>query len=609
MRTKNKDSVTKAEVKGYWDQIGWHRPLAGFWYNYILILVFAIPGLLIIGVVIPAILPYPEALGFARVATSYLAPIYLIADFGIKEAIKRYIAQYSEVNPRKALKYMSFFFYFQMFSGLLLVTGTSILAITVIPKTDISYAPWFFLGYVLIEWPGTAGLFTTALGGFQQFDKENIIVVIQNVAIQGLTQIGFILLGRYWGRMNPAVGELMGATAGFIVGSYVDDLIAMIIGMVLFKKVLAPFGISLKEAFYTSFDKEIVKEVLTYGGKVFPSGLSYVGVSALISVFLVNWLNNYATWMGLYSIAATLVDALALSFSYEAPLSESYNNGKKHLATYFIQQQFRWWGILSIGFFMAPILFLIPYIVVIAAPEYTGVQWMVYPLFLGAFILFPSMFSGGICQACNLPAHATYMNFIEQGTRLLTYLIILAPWGVRNWFGDQAVIIAWLFAESPGYLAKGIYGWWIVNKRLFPGKPIKAPMYQTFVAPFISMIPMFPISILLQKLFQVVYYANEFWGYGLAVVYILILLYIFPIIYLMPVYGLLGAWDEQSLIDFKKAAYMSGPSKFLVKILYKTAKWGHDHSPFRSKFEINPDLALREGEELIQIRKKIEKAV
>ena len=76
--TQKNKKISKAEVKQYWEQIGWHRPLAGFWYNYILILVLAIPGLLIIGVVIPAILPHPEALGFSRVATSLATTSFTI---------------------------------------------------------------------------------------------------------------------------------------------------------------------------------------------------------------------------------------------------------------------------------------------------------------------------------------------------------------------------------------------------------------------------------------------------------------------------------------------------------------------------------------------------
>lgn len=606
LRLQKKAEIEK-EAKKDWATVGWHRPLAGFWFNYVLILFIALPGVIILGVVIPAIMPFPEAMGYANVITAYLMPIYLFADFGIKESIGRYISQYSETQPRRAMKYMSFFFYYQMFTGVLQVTLISWLAVTIIPRTNVGYASWLFLGFIMIQWPGTPGLFLTALNGFHQFDKGNIITLIQNVAIQSATQVGFILLGRWIGMRNPEIGELLGASWGFLVGTYLDDIIAIFVGAALFNRVLKPFQISLKEAFYTAFDKEIMKEVLLYGGKVLPSGLSYVGVSALITSMLVNWLFNYATWMGVYSIASGIVGALSISFSSMEPLSEAYNNNKKHLALYYIRSQFQWWGILSIGVFMAPILYLIPSIVALAAPEYSPIVWMVFPLFFGGFILFPSLFGGIICQACNIPEHATYCNFIEQGTRLLTYLVVLAPWGFRVWFGDEAVIFGWLFAEAPGYAAKGFYAWFVIKKKLFPNVKIEIAWYRTFIVPAICMIPMFPLSIAMRALFVVVFNANIIAGFGLAAGYLILLLYGFPIFYILPLYGFLGGWDDQALEDFRRAVRMSGPSRFLVGLLYRGTRWGYDHSPLKGKFPISNDLAMAEAKQLTDARIEAEK--
>jgi len=299
---REKNRKEKLDADAYWKETGFHRPLAGFWWNYSLLLVLALPGLIVIGVVLPQfILPFPEAFGFNTVVTSILGPVYLFADFGIKEAIGRFIAQYSESEPRRAINYMSFYFYYQMWTGFIQVTIISWIAINTLPYTDISYAGWFFLVYILIQWPGTPGLFITALNGFQRFDKSNVLIVIQNVAIQTMTQVGFIFLGRYAGALSPAVGELMGATMGFIVGSYFDDFIAMVIGALLFKKVVKPFGLSLIDVLIIRFDKKLVKEVLVYGGKVLPSGLSYVGVNAAITFMLIAWFKSYSTYVGLNS--------------------------------------------------------------------------------------------------------------------------------------------------------------------------------------------------------------------------------------------------------------------------------------------------------------------
>lgn len=595
------------EVSELWKITGFHRPLAGFWWNYSILLVLALPGIIVIGVVLPNyILPFPEALGFSNVVTSILGPLYLFADFGIKEAISRFISQYSETNPKRAINYISLYFYYQMWTGFVQVSIVSWLAMSVLPHTDISYAAWMFLVYILIQWPGTPGLFLSALGGFQQFAKQNVLVVIQNVVFQTITQVGFIFLGRFIGSLDPTVGELMGATMGFIAGSYVDDFIAMIIGAYMFSKVIKPFGIKLREVLIIRFDKKLMKEVLVYGGKVLPSGLSYVGVNAAITFMLVAWFKSYSTYIGLYSLASGLIGALGVSFSISEPISQAYNNGKKALALFYIRSQLQWWGVISIGVLMAPLLFLIPGVLGKIAGEYAEVKWMIFPLFLGAFILFPTNFSGIICQACDIPQHSTFMNFIEQGTRIVFYFIALSPWTVSAWLGDEYVIYFWLIGEAPGYALKGIYGWYIVKKKLFSGQPIHFPLYKTLVAPAMVLGIFLGLSIVMNGLFDVVYAASDIAGYGLAAVYLILLLFGFPIFILMPVLGLLGAWDDQTLEDFRRCALMAGPSKKLVMALYTTAKFGYDRSPLKGRFVSPHEEAMAEAAQLTSARKAAE---
>ncbi|MBD3352193.1 MAG: hypothetical protein GF364_11960 [Candidatus Lokiarchaeota archaeon] len=592
----------KKEVDRLWTEVGWHRPLGGTLYNYVLLLVLAIPALLGASL-FEAILPYPEALGFATITTSELGVIYMVTDLGMRNAVERYVSQYSEIQPRKAVSYLSFYIWFQMVTGVMLVTGVSIYAIKVLPNTDLSYAIWFFFVYIMIQWPGTAGIFLAALGGFQQFDKQNVLVVIQNVAIQTGLQILCILGGQAIGRANPEIGELMGAVSGFILGSYLDDLITMLIGAYYFGKTLAPYNIALREALLISFNKEMVKEVLIYGGKVMPSGLAYVWVTQMVNRMVRAWLPAYSTQMGLYTVASGLIGALGITFSMTAPLSESYNNDKKELALLYIRSHFRWWGIISIGILMAPLLFLIPPILSYIVVEYQDVQWMIFPLFVGAFILGPSYFGGVVAEACNIPEHSTAMNFIEQGTRFATYLFVLHPATLTTWLGPSAAYWGWLFAEAPAYTLKMLYGWWIIKKKLFPDSKLQIPYYQTFIAPAVTLIVFVPLNQLMIAIFRKIWAVNEIAAYGVVLLYLILILFIFPMYIFMPIYGLTGAWDKRSLEDFRKAALMSGPSKFIVLQMYKLTKWGHRHSPFHGKFIIPYEKGLKEAKELSTIRK------
>jgi len=606
----------KEETKELWEEVGWHRPLGGVMYNYLLLLIVILPGILIISVVLPNyILPYPEAVGFYNVTLAYLEFIFFFADFGIKNACSRYIAEHAETNPRHALKYVSFFIWFQMFSGLIQITVISVFAILIIPSTEMSYAIWFFLVYLLIQWPGTVGLatggggiFEVALNGFQQFDKANILWVLREFLFTIFTAITFIFIGRWYGIQNPAIGELMGATMGFIFGMWFDNIIGMIVGMHFFKKTLEPFGIGLRETFRVTFDKKVVKEVLIFGGKVMPSGLSFYVVSFLITFMLTTWLYNYSTLLGLYFIASTLTGALALSFSNGPPISEAYNNGKKELTLHYIRSQLQWWGLITIGFFLIPVIILFPFILVQIGGEFGEAAWMIYPLFCASILEVPFVFfPGSICENCNIPEHSTYMNLIEQGVRLVTFFMIFNPWfGVAVLFGREYLLIFWLFANIPAYLCKGVYAWYIIKKKLFPEQKLQVPFIQTLLLPLISMLPFLPIAFLMVGIFNFVFVISEIAAFILAALFLISSLYLVPAFIIFPMYGLLSGWDEKSIEDFRKAALLSGPSRKIINLFYKNTKFGYEHSPWKEKFNLPHELANKEADELTSIRRELE---
>jgi len=50
----------KAEREQMWNEVGFHRITGGFFYNYVLMIVGAITGLVLIGVLLVEFMPYPE---------------------------------------------------------------------------------------------------------------------------------------------------------------------------------------------------------------------------------------------------------------------------------------------------------------------------------------------------------------------------------------------------------------------------------------------------------------------------------------------------------------------------------------------------------------------
>jgi len=598
---KEEKELRKEKARELWDQTGFHRPLGGFFYNYIFLIVLLVPGLIVLGVVIPEILPFPEALGFNAVTTGLLNVFFIAFDFGMVEMVTRYVGETSTSNPKKAIRYVSFFIWFQLFTGLAQVTVVSIFAITWLPQTDLAYASWFFLVFVLAQSIQFSDAMQYALGGFQQFNKETIVKLTRDVVIQSITQVGFILLGRWWGALNPEIGELMGSVMGFIVGSYIDNLLAFGLGAYLFNQVIKPFGFKFKEIFLFDFDKKQVKEILKFGIKVLPSRLGFYATEFIITIMITSWLYNYSTLAGLYSIAFAITKLLEVAFSIGAPIAESYNNGKTHLTKYIIEEQLRWWSFISIGILTIPILFFIPTVLILVAQDYGQAAFMIFFLFFGQLLNFPSDFPGQIARNADMPGTSTILEAIKQITTVFSYLLALAPWGVATWFGREYVIAFWLLAITPGVVIKLILGWIIVNKKIVK---IKFPLFQMLVSTPLAIIPLILLTIAINNILLILIDISTTLFYVAAGLTLLGYFFVFPALITFPLIGFFGGFDKRSLEHFENAVIISGPSHFLANIIYKTSLFGYKHSPFKERFMISFEKADMEAAELIEIRKQ-----
>nr|MDO8119199.1 hypothetical protein [Candidatus Sigynarchaeota archaeon] len=359
---KAKELEEKGDTDFLWKKVGYHRPLASFWWMYSLILVLALPGLLVIGYVIPQlILPFPSALGFSALTTQFFGLFFTIMDVATAPAVERFIAEYSVKDARQALKYINFFIWFQMFTGLVQITAVAVYCFYFMPR-QLEYAIWFFIIYSTTQYPGWLASFNGALIGFQQFDKANRVNVLQSVLIQSATQIGFILLGRWVGIQVPAIGELIGATTGYIIGTYLDDFVAMILSAYYFSKIMAPFGIRLRDAFTPVFDKKIARECLTFGGKLLLAHVINSAINFAILWMVISWLPNYAIITGLYAIADGIARIITVSFTITPAISEAFNNGKQELTRYIVESQWKNWFLLAsfltveVAMFIPPVL-------------------------------------------------------------------------------------------------------------------------------------------------------------------------------------------------------------------------------------------------------------
>jgi len=136
-KPRKKSSEYESDPPDYFDVQNlnlWHvagnlsRPIASFWYQFILLLIVAVPAILMYSWILPNfILPFPAALGFKTLTVTYFGLFFSIMDVATGPACERFVAQYAEIDPRKSLKYAQFFIYFQMFTGLAQVTVVAVL--------------------------------------------------------------------------------------------------------------------------------------------------------------------------------------------------------------------------------------------------------------------------------------------------------------------------------------------------------------------------------------------------------------------------------------------------------------------------------------------------
>ena len=70
MELNSEETSHNEEIKpseDLWDEIGFHRPLGGFWFKVIFILIAAVFGLGIVGFYYKYIYPYPESVGYRTI--------------------------------------------------------------------------------------------------------------------------------------------------------------------------------------------------------------------------------------------------------------------------------------------------------------------------------------------------------------------------------------------------------------------------------------------------------------------------------------------------------------------------------------------------------------
>ncbi|MBN2153640.1 MAG: hypothetical protein JW839_19445 [Candidatus Lokiarchaeota archaeon] len=583
------------QYKSGWEKIGFHRAIGGFFFNYIPAIFSAIVLIILNGMLMPQLLPFPDAKGYSEVAKSMYALMFLVFDAGIGSAIGRFVPEYRVKDPKRALQYLSFFVWFQMFTGLVQVTAIAIYVLNWMPANTLHLA-WIFLVYSTVQYPGMLSVMYSALKSFQHYGKYIIAKFFQDI-FEFSTQAIFILLGRAIGVANPAIGELLGMGMGLVLGLYIDDFLSFIMTAKLLDKVLKDIGLDVGTCLRPTFSRAIAKESLVYGLKTMPAGL--YGSALGFFGFLITFSNlpQYAAWLGLTQLIKPFTSQIVdlpgtIKDNADYSIAESFNNGKLNLSRYYIAMTIKWRFFLS-TFLGVTVIILIP-IAMKSMLEVFGENW------LPALPLVPLVCISPLIRVFEMPVSFTKLGhpgydqaigIASSTANFLFYAFLI--YGIRV----ELTVTLFLLKDIPLQITFIAIQWIVLDRKLIPVKPRRFVVQAVILA-----LP----TTAAYALFCVIYgeYVFPLGSAALgdlpfALLTIALTLFAWPALIVCPIMGFSGAWDQYSIESFNETVKISGPSKWMLNWMYRMTKACYDRSPLKGKFPIlGAEDAAREAGEL-----------
>ena len=331
------------EFKG-WEAIGFQRALGRELWQIIIEQINNALYLFIMMYLIPIIQPFPEIIGYNGVAAGLFTVFYVAFDTGTNFGIFRFISEYRIKDTNRMLQYIGFYLRYQMLTGIIQITLLSWFTFAVVIQGNYAYLTWMLLLILQKQWPGMLNIFKTVLSGFQHHAKVEILNLMQGQIVERLSMIGFVLIGRWFGETNPAVGIIMGICIFTHIGNYVDDIIFGFISGYYVNKILKKYmNLSLRDVFSVKISKDVLKEMIFYGvqGSLLP--IFSTAVSTFTLLAYTQEIPSYISWSALVSYGSMFSGVVSQfgDFALGTSIAESYSNGKKKLAEFYVTYSLR----------------------------------------------------------------------------------------------------------------------------------------------------------------------------------------------------------------------------------------------------------------------------
>ncbi len=569
-----------------WENIGFHRPLAGFFVALMMGLVLFIPLIIYQNLVLPVyILPSAQALGIWGRVVQFFNFLWLLFDLGTSAAFIKFFAQYRVHDPRRAIQYGQVFVWWQALSGALQVAAVTAVAGTLLPRTPYALYTWSIIIHTFIQIPGFYQVMRHGLMGWQRFDYAQMLDIALALIFPMLTQPVLVTLMVRWGAANPIFGGPMGGVLGMGMAAYAAELLSFLVGLWLYRRL----GYNARLLFLAHFDWKTVKEALRFGVFEMLGSIAWAAGQALEILITQTRLVNYNEVWGNWTLAQNFIFSYnvlnTLYANLMSSISEAISHARKVLSQYYSVMAYKWGGIMSA--FIGAVLLAVAdrFILGASGPEFVRAAAYAVPLTIWGAIQYPSWVGDNVQLGANRPYLKSILVAGEQVIRIVLALILLRRYQIN----------ALIFAYFVGLLTKDIVAYFVNHRLCFPQRFY---FWQSLGAPLLAGAAHY---LVLRWLTGLIWQGDQVTS---VLIFFIGILPSFPLFAFF--YALFGGWDEETLAEVRHAVNLTGFVRPLAWLFWGASALGARISPLHGRFPITiRPAALEEARSLTEERVKL----
>ncbi|HEY6395304.1 MAG TPA: polysaccharide biosynthesis C-terminal domain-containing protein, partial [Candidatus Binataceae bacterium] len=553
-----------------WEIIGFHRPLSGFFYNFLLSMFIMIPFNFAVTFYIERnfVNPFLEARGAWAFVVQFMLVFFALLDLGTSQAMVKYFAQYRLKEPARAISYAQFFIWFHALAGIAQTTVLGLVAAIWMPGTPMAFLTWFVVLHTLVQFPGFVSIFSGLFRALQRFDYAQFLIVLTYV-LNPFVQLLCGIYARHWGLLHPVFGEGMGVVFGFAIGGMIANLLMGVFCAIFYHQI----GFKLSTIFLAHFNRDTVRRSIVYGAKLTGGQVAVATSWALVPVVMIMLLPNalelYEIWIVTFTLSFAYLETGAYIFTTLMPtISESYSQNMIALTRRYLDQGLRWGLIGTTMLGGAFIVFSEMFVRGLLPPQFLRAAAVMGLIHMWRATDFTTRLPDQVFQGVGRTGIYTWTAIIEHTSR-----IVLA-WYLIKWYGFPGIYYAFILSS----VLRALMAWPLMGYLIaWPALSV----WQTLINPGLAAICNYIV------LWE---FANHAWlGPGHVVNTCLVVL--FCLFGSLPIYmffsGLFG-WDRYALSEFRDAAELvPAPFGAVAKFAYNVARIGSSMSPLQDRFPGN----------------------